>query len=704
MTWATEMLSKRDWGTRLRRYAQLWAALGYLVLSVLLLAPVLPSFSQAIMGGPIARTDGWQNVWNLWWSARALVQLQNPFVTTLQYYPTGVVLYTQTLSIVNGVLAVWVTWLFGATAAYNFCVLVAFTLAGWGAYLLARHLTHSEGASFIAGVVFGFSPFHLTKLSDGQLELISLQWIPFFVLFLLRAVEQGRRRDILLTALFLDLVALTSWYYGFFCLVFAGLFVLLWLVTSPGHYGQVLKRAVAGLGLGGLLLLPIVIPGLRNAVTQKSDVGLTALHSSDLLDGLLPSTLHPLWGDWAHQVGMRWHPGLSSADSALVAGWNVAFGYVLILLAVVGLVIARRQVWRWGVLLGCTLVLGLGPTLHVAGRDTGVPLPYGLLLQLPGIDIARRPSHFAVLSILLLALLAAYGARWLLERVGARGRPLILALILALIGFEYLPQPLPLLRPDVHPFYAAVAGRDGALLDLPPKIESSDPLLAQMVHGRPIAGGYVARAPLYPFVDNVPGVRNLWHAQPAGPDILNNDPHDGLVALQTYDFRYVVIHWDRLEVDREQMQTVVDETLGDTPPIFADEQVSFYEIPGVPPRPFAYLGEGWYELEQSQDRRWRWIGETAVIHLVNPLTETLSAAVQVEWQSYLRPRAVDTYLDQRRLGQVQVLGFASRPEFRLVLSPGEHVLTFQSAVDAEQVSPYRKLSVACFDVTVDFYR
>ena len=44
----------------------------YLLLTLLLLASVLPHFGTALPGTGIAYTDGWQNVWNLWWFQHAL--------------------------------------------------------------------------------------------------------------------------------------------------------------------------------------------------------------------------------------------------------------------------------------------------------------------------------------------------------------------------------------------------------------------------------------------------------------------------------------------------------------------------------------------------------------------------------------------------------------------------------------------------------
>ena len=91
----------------------------YLLPTLYLLARVLPRFGSVIPGGPVADIDGWQNVWSLWWVQHALSHGENPFFTSMLFYPVGVSLYLQTLNITNGLLTLPVQLLAGPIAAYN---------------------------------------------------------------------------------------------------------------------------------------------------------------------------------------------------------------------------------------------------------------------------------------------------------------------------------------------------------------------------------------------------------------------------------------------------------------------------------------------------------------------------------------------------------------------------------------------------------
>lgn len=688
-------------------------ALGYLALTLAVFAPVLPHVATSLPGGPVAGVDAWQNVWNLWWVQRALSALQSPFFTPLLYHPDGVALHLQTLNASNGVLALPVTALLGPVAGYNAALLAAFTLSGLGAYLLALRVSGSRAAAFVGGAVFAFSPFHMTKAWDGQLEQIALQWTAFYALFLLRAAEDLRRRDALGAGLFLALIGYTSWYFFFFFAVYSALFALIWLAAArhwPARRAIVVQLVITALA-AALLLAPLLLPALaslRSAGEQAAPfdpadpLDLILIHSANLYDFFLPSGLHPLWGDAVGRLVRQWHPFISA--------WNVALGYTALALAVVG-VLAHpvsppsptpfphqggrgRSPWPWAILALAALVLSLGPLLHVGPARTGLPLPYVALLSLPGADIARRPSHFVAVATLMLAPLAALGLRALLERTPAPRRPLLLTAVAALLALEYLPPAWPLLRNQPHPYYAAIRGAGGALLDLPPRPESADPLVAQIVHELPIVGGYVSRLPHYPFVATVPGVRQLWAGRPESLALLPAAADDGLVALSAYDIRHVVVHWDGLGPgERRRLAEALAQALPGVAPAYEDAQLSAYRVPATPPRPLAFFGDGWHPEERDGARRWRWMPAAAEIVLLNPTDAPRAVSLALAAQAFAEPRRVALALDGGRLGELTVAPSPTARTLVLLVPPGEHRLSL-SAPAAPEPGGERLLSVA----------
>ena len=68
-------------------------------------------------------SDQSQDVWSLWWVARQITHLHNPWFTNYLAAPVGVQLGYDTLSPLLGLLMTPVTLLFGPSASYNLLVI-----------------------------------------------------------------------------------------------------------------------------------------------------------------------------------------------------------------------------------------------------------------------------------------------------------------------------------------------------------------------------------------------------------------------------------------------------------------------------------------------------------------------------------------------------------------------------------------------------
>ncbi|RRR75634.1 MAG: hypothetical protein EI684_04235 [Candidatus Viridilinea halotolerans] len=666
----------------------------YLLLALITLGPVLPHFATAIMGGPIADVDGWQNVWHLWWAAQALTTGQNPFVTPLLFHPDGALLYVQPLNLSNGMLVLPLTLAFGPVAGYNSAVLLALVLAGLAGYLLALRITGHPFAALIGGLAFAWSPFHLTRLYDGQLELIALQWPAFYALFALRAVEERRMRDALLSGLMLALTGYTSWYYLLFMLVWSGVFALLWL-QRPWLVALRQWAIIGGVAL--LLLAPALLPGMWSLYAAERSLDEVdpedlRTYSANLVDFALPSYLHPLWGQTVGRAaGSAWHQ--------LSGDWNVALGYTILLLAALGLGMARTRAWRWSILAGVGMLFALGPELLVATWRTGIPLPYQLVQALPGAAFGLRPMRFAMLTTLALVPLVALGVRELLARVGQRQHLVALGL-LALALFELLPMQCQLYAADVHPYYATLGPADGALLHVPvPLYKGIAPQKAQMLHGAPIIGGYLARTPAYDLLA-APGIRSFLHLQPEHEQLL--DPSGtALAVFNYYQIRQVIVNWDQIHPERRPLVAeALSQILPDVAPVYSDATLTAYAVPEVEPQPFAFFGNGWHPEEQQEGRRWRWMGNHADLLLFNPDQKSYRIELRMNLESYQQPRELQMTFQGRPLAQWQIPAH-EKPLARtlhILLPAGEQRIRLSAPVELEAIAPGRSLSLVLTEI------
>ena len=275
---------------------------------------VVATYPLAVRAGTAlpAAGDSWQFYWNLWWVKRALVDLHvSPFFTPDLFFPNGASLYFDTLNLLPSVLALPIAVTLGLPFAYNLLVFLAFTLSGYGMYRLTIYALRYEigpsGAvidayarlgAFLAGAAFTFSAYHFAHL-HGHLDLVSTEWLPFFVLFLLKTRDKGGRRNSIICAMLLAATALTSAYYTLFLLVFAALVVVDSLVRRGRDGWPAVGRITLAVATFTVMASPVLIPMLvlgRTTGRVFNPAADVDQFSTDLLAFLVPSTLHPIWG------------------------------------------------------------------------------------------------------------------------------------------------------------------------------------------------------------------------------------------------------------------------------------------------------------------------------------------------------------------------------------------------------------------------
>ncbi len=475
----------------------------YALLTVLMTWPLLLHFNSAIPGDGF---DGWQNYWNLWWTKIALIdQVRNPLITDLLYYPTGVGLYFHTLNPFNGLLALPVQLTAGLIPAYNTVVFFSWIMGGYGVFLLTlwilgrRTKTKEQGSkigsqassgesratrspifdlrslsiflsAFIAGAIFTFSPFHMAHLL-GHMQVMSFQWIPFYILYLLRAttaLRAGRPwlRSSLLAGLFLVFTGLCDWYFVFYLLIFTGL-LLLWLLFETAvvwlagvrqgegawqALGHGIRRFVPVLAppmIAGLIFLVALSPWLIPMVRQSVAYSFMVRPQSDLyilsasvMDFLTPNRLHTLF----RPESFAW----VGNQIAPVSERTISIGYMAMALALVGLAAWPRRAAFWGVSALVFFTLALGPVIHL-GNITWADIPtseavtwhatpLGVLNYfLPIARLTRSVSRYALMVQLSMAVLAGIGLATLLRRLPTvRAVVVASAVVLAVILAEYL--------------------------------------------------------------------------------------------------------------------------------------------------------------------------------------------------------------------------------------------------------------------------
>jgi hypothetical protein len=610
---------------------------GYFLLTLLMTWPLALQFTTVIPGDSF---DGWQNYWNFWWLKVALVErVQNPYFTDLLYAPTGVSLYFHTLNPFNGLVTLPVQLAFGLIPAYNAVVLVSWVLGGYGVYLLARwvlgrSLPSASGpitdvAAFVAGAIFTFAPVHMAHLL-GHTQVMALEWLPFYVLALLRGmarVHSGKSwlRDGLLCGLFLTFAGLCDWYFVLYLFLFTAIAIMgAWiaLLTRRAWQWSLAIRFIGPAAVAGLLFAILLAPVLGPMVYEATHYDFMVRPSSDLyifsatlMDFLLPNRMNTFFRDngfsaWGNQI-------------APVSERTIALGYAALALAIVGLAATRKRVALWGVAAAIFLMLALGPRMHawaITASDVPTNLanlhdlsPYTVVNTLvPFMRISRSVSRFAIMVELCVAVLAAVGLAWCLQRMGRRWAALLGGVVLVVVLAEFWEAPYPVSPPDTPAYYETLAQQpgSGAVLNLPMNYDRPGYLLYQTVHRRPITVAYISRDDPRTLTERVPLLQHWRHL---GPDIIDVDPAKvGMTVLADLGVDQVIL--DRYKMpggeERQYTEGLANALFAGVTPLYTDDRLTVYKT--TPPSelvPYLELGPlNWGPLVVEESAHYRALG------------------------------------------------------------------------------------------------
>lgn len=488
----------------------------FLLATAVYLACMLPYFlaygpylSTSLIGPP---SDNMQDFWNTWYSQKVWDAGGHGFFhTNLVRYPEGVDLYYHTFAYTDLVFVFLLRKIFSLStgvpvllALHNAALLASLYLSGLGAFYLARRFTRHTVSALLAGFIFGFCPFHVSHVLT-HMHVATTEFIPFFVLCFLRAVETGRRKYLAGSIVFYALSALSSWYF----LVYIGYFLAFYYVYQAVRERKPLLFRPLWLILANfagvaVLLSPILIPMIREGwrnpdVYASGTQGLAA----DLLGYFVFDPYH-LFTDFGKKVyahfseyefEMRVYLGLVNLGLFVWAFSNRK----------------RRQLPEMTFLLSGILVFmtfASGPFLQIYGHSVLV-LPTLLLDYLPYFSNVRSASRAVVFVFLLFGIGAGLGLDLVIDSCRRRGRSLLLwiAPICILVFLDFYPSVLSrtdIAEPRAYAVLHADADADFGILDLPRGyVQGNSYMLYQTFHHRPIVVATLSRRIRRTLMDNL---------------------------------------------------------------------------------------------------------------------------------------------------------------------------------------------------------
>jgi hypothetical protein len=421
------------------------------------------------------------SIWRMGWVFRQIGGDPRPLFDANIFHPTPLTLTLSDSMLLPSLMGSPLLWAGVApTVAYNVVLLSGFLLSGLGVFLLARRLTGSAPAAFVAGALYAFYPYRYEHYSHLELEMT--QWMPLALWFLHRFWETRRPREAMGAALCLVAQLYSSMYYGVFFVFFASAIAGTWYAVARPGWRTVAMPLVASGAVLAILALPLARPYLAaQAMKGEREPWAVEFYSADASDYLRP---HTKLGTWAGRLLPDVNP-----ERSLFPGLSPIVVGVIGLWPPLG---TARLAYGAGMAVAYDMSRGMKGTLY--------PFFYEWLPPMRGM---RVPARFAVILGLGLVVFAAFGVRRLLARVRAPGaRAAVLAVLLAAIAIDLQPAlNLQRLWPEPPTIYRHLAGRtDVVLAEFP--FEATIPVVQELPfmyfsvwHGLPIVNGYSGFTP-----------------------------------------------------------------------------------------------------------------------------------------------------------------------------------------------------------------
>lgn len=450
----------------------------YSALALFLCAPV--PFSGELIGHP--DVDVWNHLWGYWYWLDSFSSGSLPWRTEMLNAPDGGVLYF--VDPIGAAASLPFSALFGVPVAYTLVQLLRFALAGIASHLFCREISGPGAHCWAAGVAFASSPFLLAEAGNGITEVTAVWWTPLCLWRAAVAFRSNATRDWVALGVAQGLCTLASFYYGLGTALLIGIW---WAFRFS-------RSRIRGTALASLFAVGIPLPffaafrsslgpGNPDAVIQRSgdlNIELLMHNAVDPREYIMPGNFQSVdyltdYGEaFVHTAYLRW-------SVLLLAGW------VLFRL--------RRRAVVWGVLLGVSLVMGLGRALWWNGAFVGpgeqlLILPFGWFQELiPQLAITHS-TRLSVGGQAVLAMLVG----WALVGQSRRRIGLVaLVMVLESLLLSSVTWPLPRSTAAIPEIYDELAeNKDDrrAVLDLPAEVgttmATSRYFLYQTRHGKPI--------------------------------------------------------------------------------------------------------------------------------------------------------------------------------------------------------------------------
>ena len=458
-------VDKRGWIRRLPPELPIFGF--FLLVTFFLTWPLIIRFTGSIYGIP---SDNLGIIWGMWWTRNASGLGASASFCPLIGFPFGTAFGLIGMEPLWELTKRFLLLFVNEIIVYNLLTLSGFFLSGITMYYLVRYLTGDRRVAFFGGFAYMITGWHAYHALFFN-QLAATQWMPLYILMLLKFIKKPGLKTAALLWLSALLVAGMSIHFGLFMVIFTAAFLAGRLAGKrisgrlrrkrEGIEGKApweLNRKTLLLSLAVVLALivvltPFAFAGLFSNPPEAQKWPTTPVagelrteaehvqNSARPLDYLWPDPNNPFLG----RITRELKPGI-------FRGFNESLNicWVVLALALLGMVFITRRTGvagtggenrhiAWGFLvaaLACFL-FSLRPFITIGG--VRIPLPSTLLSVFA--PLFRWYLRLGIVVILCSIVLACFGLSGLLDRARQSRGVILLVVLAAILAMESIIVP-----------------------------------------------------------------------------------------------------------------------------------------------------------------------------------------------------------------------------------------------------------------------
>lgn len=423
----------------------------YIIISVIITYPAILYMRTAYIGN---RADPELFMWFMKWIQFSVEHSYNPLVSKYILFPDGVNLMWNSSVILPAFILSPVTKYLGVIFSYNTMVISALFLSAFAAYIATLRFVQSNTAAFFSGIIYGFSPYMIAQtLGHPHMTLAFipplLVWLGYDILVSRKigAWKSGILLGVLLFAQLLlgEEMLASEIIIGIFAIAVV---ILLNIKDLKQNYSYVIRTMLTGMMVFFVLSLPFLYvqfagPSKPSGLLQPQNVFVT-----DLLNFIIPGPFQLLKTGKTLNIVSKFTGNASEWDG------YISIPFLLIIFYTIIRWFKEKNIKFLAYVILGSVLLSLGPYLHVNGYVSKMPMPWFLFGFLPLLK-HLLPNRFAVYVFLFSGIIIAI----FISKVSKQEKILkFTAYLFFTLGLfciipVYLVSPYPVQKPSIPAFF-----------------------------------------------------------------------------------------------------------------------------------------------------------------------------------------------------------------------------------------------------------